>query len=106
MLISKHIHVNKQILFFLPSYYIKSLVRQLTAQTTIFFLSISVRFFAEEKDKKPIQNQYKQNYRENETKLGTDPPIGIGTNDINAYILFVYFCIILKQGKKRTDLER
>lgn len=57
MLISKHIHVNKQILFFLPSYYIKSLVRQLTAQTTIFFLSISVRFFAEEKDK----NQYKIN---------------------------------------------
>lgn len=54
MLIRKHIHVNKQILFYLSSYYIKSFVRQLTAQTTnlFIFLSISVRFFAEDKDKK------------------------------------------------------
>lgn len=48
-----------------------------------------------------MQNLSKQNYREKGNKLGTDPPIGIGTNDINAYILFVYFCI-LKQGRKRT----
>lgn len=63
MLISKHIHVNKQVLFYLPSYYIKSLVRQLTAQTTnvlFYLISISVYFFAEDQDnqkQKPTKKQ-------------------------------------------------
>lgn len=78
MLISKHIHVNKQVLFFLPSYYIKSFVRQFTAQTTNFFFSLNFdSFFAEDKKKKtkakkPMQNQYKpklsREYEKNEKK--------------------------------------
>lgn len=27
--------------------------------------------------------------------------IGIGTNDINAYLLFVYFCIFSNRGERR-----
>lgn len=58
MLISKHIHVNKQVLFYLPSYNMKSFVRHLTAYKPIFCsLSISVRFFAEAQDKKTNKNK-------------------------------------------------
>lgn len=107
MLIRKHIHVNKQILFYLSSYYIKSFVRQLTAQTTnlfIFFSQFRFVFSPKTKTKKTNAKSVKAKLSRKWNKLGTDPPIGIGTNDINAYILFVYFCI-LKQGKK-GQIER
>lgn len=32
--------------------------------------------------------------------------IGIGTNDINAYLLFVYFCIFSNRGERRRRTDR
>lgn len=106
MLISKHIHVNKQIYFFLPSYYIKSLVRQLTAQTTTFFFSPFRFVFS---PKKKTKNQYKINTSKTIAKM-KQSQAQIHQSELEPttlmHIFYSFIFVYSQAGEKREQISK
>lgn len=84
-------------------------------QQSYFYLNFGSFFFFSPKTKTLKKQINKTNAKSTSKTIAkikqvrhrsTDHPSELEPNDINAYLLFVYFCIILRQGKIKEKIER